>query len=88
MWTTKRRNTLLERAREFEAVVVMGCEAAVTTVRSTLESTTCHIIPGLRSEGIVSIQPKLSLPRTLKLELESVTPYVYRESGDLAARYS
>ena len=83
MWTARRRKALLERAREFEAVVVMGCEAAVATVRSTLESTDCHVIPGLISEGIMSIQPRFSLPCNLKLDLESVTPYVQPEAQGL-----
>ena len=86
MWTSRRRRALLQRAREFDAVVVMGCEAAVATVRSILETTACHVISGLRSEGIMSIQPKFSLPCTVRLELESVTPYVYPEGGDRAAR--
>jgi hypothetical protein len=76
MWTTKRRKKLLETAKEFDAVVVMGCEAAVETVRSCLESTSCRIIQGMKAEGIMSIQPKLSLPCTLSLELEGVTPYI------------
>jgi hypothetical protein len=80
MWTAKRRKTLLERAKEYEAVVVMGCEAAVETVRSALKSTTCRVIPGLKSEGIMSIQPRFSLPCNLRLELESVTPYIHPES--------
>ena len=80
MWTGRRRKALLERAREYEAVVVMGCEAAVATVRSTLESTDCHVIPGLRSEGIMSIQPKFSLPCNVTLDLESITRYVHLES--------
>jgi hypothetical protein len=80
MWTARRRKALLERARGFEAVVVMGCEAAVATIRSTVGSTACHVIPGLRSEGIMSIQPKFSLPCNLRLDLESVTPYVHPES--------
>lgn len=84
MWTAKRRNALLERARKYEAVVVMGCEAAVATVRSTLEATACQVIPGLRSEGIMSIQPKLSFPCNLRLELESVTPYTHLESWGAA----
>jgi hypothetical protein len=86
MWTSQRRLALLERAREFEAVVVMGCEAAVATVRSTLESSACQVISGLRSEGIMSIQPKFSLPCTVRLELESVTPYVYPEGADGAVQ--
>ena len=80
MWTSKRRKKLLERARQYEAVVVMGCEATVATVRSTLASTSCHVIPGLRSEGIMSIQPRFSLPCNISLDLESVTPYVHPET--------
>lgn len=86
MWTAKRRKTLLERAGEFEAVVVMGCEAAVATVRSALKSTNCQVIPGLRSEGIMSIQPRFSLPCNVSLDLESVTPYVHPEGPGAAAQ--
>lgn len=86
MWTARRRQALLERARDFDAVVVMGCEAAVATVRSTLESTACHVISGLRSKGIMSIQPKFSLPCTVRLELESITPYVCPEGENAAAK--
>lgn len=86
MWTARRRRALLERARDFDAVVVMGCEAAVATARSTLESSACHVISALRSEGIMSIQPKFSLPCTVRLELESITPYIYPEGENVAAR--
>jgi hypothetical protein len=79
MWTTRRRRKLLERARQFEAVVVMGCEAAVQTVRNALQSTTCRVIPGMRAEGIMSIQPRLSMPCNISLELEGVTPYIHAE---------
>ncbi len=80
MLTVKRRNTLLERAKDYEAVVVMCCEAAVATVRSTLESISCHVIPGMRFEGILSIQPEFSLPCSISLGLESVTPYVHPDA--------
>ena len=79
MWTSRRRKNLLERAKEFDAVVVMGCEAAVQTVRNALESTGCQIIPGMRAEGIMSIQPRFSLPCNISLELEGVTPYIHAE---------
>jgi hypothetical protein len=78
MWTSKRRKKLLERAKKHEALVVMGCEAAVETVRNSVESTTCQVIQGMKSEGIMSIQPKFSLPCNIRLELESVTPYIHR----------
>ena len=80
MWTSKRRKELLERARQYEAVVVMGCEAAVQTVRNILESTTCQVIQGMKSEGIMSIQPGFSMPCNIALELEGITPYTHAES--------
>ena len=80
MWTSQRRKKLLKSARQYEAVVVMGCEAAVQTVRNALKSTTCQVIPGMKSEGIMSIQPKFSLPCNLSLELEGVTPFIHPES--------
>ncbi len=79
MWTSKRRKKLLERAKKHEALVVMGCEAAVQTVRNSVKSTACQVIQGMKSEGIMSIQPKFSLPCNIWLELESVTPYMHQQ---------
>jgi hypothetical protein len=79
MWTSKRRKELLECAKYYEALVVMGCEAAVQTIRNSVGSSTCQVIQGMRSEGIMSIQPKFSWPCNIKLELESVTPYIHEK---------
>jgi hypothetical protein len=80
MWTSQRRKKLMESAKKHDALVVMGCEAAVQTVRNSVGSTTCQVIQGMKSEGIMSIQPKFSLPCNIWLELESVTPYIHPES--------
>lgn len=80
MWTFRRREKLLERARDYDAVVVMGCEAAVETVRNVLKSTSCRVIQGMKSEGIMSIQPRFSMPGNISLELEGVTPFVHPET--------
>lgn len=74
MWSAKRRNKLRERAKQHEAVVVVGCEAAGQTVRNSLKSTDCQVIQGMRSEGIMSIQPRFHAPCNISLELESVSP--------------
>lgn len=76
MWTVRRRAKLRARAERYDAVLVMGCEAAVETVRHCLESTSCTVIGGMTAEGIMSIQPRLSPRGDLTLELESVTPYL------------
>jgi len=79
MWTAKRRRKLSESAKKYDAVIVLGCEAAVQTVRNALGSTTCRVVPGMKSEGIMSIQPRLSLPCNISLELEGVTSYIHAE---------
>jgi len=73
MWSSKRRKKLSELARQHDAVVVLGCEAAGQTIRDALDSADCRVIQGMRSEGIMSIKPKLRSPCNLWLELESVT---------------
>ena len=54
MWTSRRRKKLLERASKYEAVVVMGCEAAVQTIYDSLESTscTCMVFATLMVDGV------------------------------------
>lgn len=74
MWTSKRRRMLMELAKEHDALVVMGCESAVQTVREAVKSTNCQVIPGMKNEGLMSIRPKFSFPCNISLELESVTP--------------
>jgi len=74
MWTSRRRERLLERARSYEAVIVLGCDAAVQIVRAALESSSCQVIQGMTSMGIMGVKPRMSFPCNLRLELESVTP--------------
>lgn len=79
MWTSRRRKKLRELAKEYDALVVMGCEAAVQTVREAVKSTACQVIPGMRNEGLMSIRPSMSLPCTISLELESVSPILLEQ---------
>lgn len=81
MWTSRRRRKLLKYARDYEAVVVLGCEAAVQTVRDSVKSSSCKVVPGLESEGVMSIQPRFHFPCNLSLELESITPLTIEDEG-------
>ena len=74
MWTEKRRKKLLKRAKEYEALIVLGCEAAVNTVSDAVQSSSCKVFQGLETEGVMSIQPRLHLPANISLELQSLTP--------------
>lgn len=79
MWTAKRRKRLLERAKDYEALVVIGCEAAVETVRDVVKSTGCAVIQGMKTKGIMSIQPRVKLPCSISLELQGISPTVFTE---------
>ena len=79
MWTEKRRKKLLKRAKDYEALIVLGCEAAVNTVKDAVQSESCKVLQGLETEGIMSIQPKVHLPANISLELQSLTPMSLQE---------
>jgi hypothetical protein len=73
-WTSKKRNKLAKRARQYEALLVLGCEAAVHTIQDAVQSTSCQVIQGMKTMGLMSIKPKFHLPCNISLELDSITP--------------
>lgn len=74
MWTSKRRKKLAEQAKNYEAIIVLGCEAAVKTIKDSVKNTSCKVFQGLETKGLMSIQPKFNLNGKVSLELESLTP--------------
>jgi hypothetical protein len=79
MWTSKRRMKLSDHAKEFEALIVLGCEAAVRTIQDSVKNASCQVFQGLEAEGIMSIQPRFNLPCNISLELQSVTHLQLKE---------
>jgi hypothetical protein len=77
MWTSRRRAALKKRARNYDALIVLGCEAAVQTVRDAVSPNTCEVLQGVETEGIMSIQPRLDFPFNLTLKLQSISEYEY-----------
>ena len=74
MWTGSRRAALSRRAAGHDAAIVLGCDAAVETVRSSTASTDCRVVPGMEVEGIMNVLPAVRFPLDIRLELSSVTP--------------
>jgi hypothetical protein len=82
MWTTRRRKHLAKRAADYEALVVLGCEAAVDTVHGSVNTDVSKVYMGMRSEGIMSVVPRVNLPANLSLELKRITPLIH-DTGDV-----
>jgi len=83
MWTSRRRKKLSERASKYEALVVMGCEAAVQTIHDSVKSTSCKVFQGMRSEGIMTVKPSFHLPCNISLELNNITPLVHQTENSV-----
>lgn len=79
MWTEKRRRKLLERAKDYEALLILGCEAAVQTIQNAVKSSSCKVFQGLETKGLMSIQPRINLAGNISLKLESLTPLLLRQ---------
>jgi hypothetical protein len=78
-WTSGQREKLLKHARRYEAIIVVGCEAAYESVCDILKSTDCQIFLGMESEGVFEAIPKFSLPFNISLKLSNVKPVTFPE---------
>ena len=80
MWTSGKRAEILRRASDYEAVVVMGCEAAYESVSKMIKSTDCQVFLGMESEGVMNVIPKLHWPFKISLELSGVTQMQHQKA--------
>ncbi len=82
MWTSGRRKDLARQAAGYDALLVLGCEAAAETARSCTNSLNCRVISGMDAEGIMNIVPILKFPCNIWLEVTSVTGVRLNHAGD------
>ncbi len=73
MWTSGRRKDLARHAVGYDALIVLGCDAAVETARSCIKPNDCRVIPGMEAEGIMNVIPNLQFPLNIWLEVSNVT---------------
>jgi hypothetical protein len=81
MWTRRRRKQLMRRANKYDALVVLGCEAAVQTILDSVDTESFQVVQGMRTEGIMSILPRFKWPDSIMLQLNSITPLLHQRQG-------
>ncbi len=69
LWTKWQRNRLLKRAREYEAVLVLGCDSATYTAQEVLKNTDCQVIQGMNMIGTTNATLKFRFPMTFNLDM-------------------
>ena len=62
MWTAARQKKLQREAKQYETVIVLGCESATETVRDSIKSTNCRVIEGMKTTGIMNTKLSFQLP--------------------------
>jgi hypothetical protein len=89
LWTESQRKRLLKRAKDYEAVVVLGCDSGTVTANDALKDTDCKVIQAMEMNGIINATAKIKLPMTVSFEphFESkvdfaISPKASGEEGD------
>ena len=68
MWTSAQRRKLQATAKQYEAVIVLGCASATETVHDAVKSTDCKVIEGMEVTGIMNATLKFHLPCNVSFE--------------------
>lgn len=74
MWTSAQRKKLQTAMKEYEAVIVLGCNSATETVRDTAKSTDCKVIEGMKTTGIMNAKLKFHFPCNVSFEDCKIVP--------------
>ncbi|MFC1716295.1 hypothetical protein ACFL6S_21660 [Candidatus Poribacteria bacterium] len=74
LWTSRQRDKLQKYAEEYEAVIVLGCDSAIETVRHSVKGTDCNVIRGMEVGGIMNTKPKFHLPCNISFEDSRIIP--------------
>jgi hypothetical protein len=81
MWTSRRREELARRAAGYDALIVLGCDAAVDTARSSTKLNGCRVTSAMEVEGIMNVMPTLHSPLSIWLELSNVTRVLQNQAA-------
>jgi hypothetical protein len=74
LWTSRQRTKLKEIAKQYDAVIVLGCKSAVETVNETLQAMNCKVIKGMEVAGIMNTKTRFHLPFDISFEYSEVIP--------------
>ena len=74
MWSIKRRRKLLEHAKNYEAIIVLGCASSTETVREAVKSTDCKVIEAMEVGGLTNAKLKFGFPDKVSFEGVKIVP--------------
>lgn len=75
MWPAARQKKLRKNAQHYEVVIVLGCESAAETVRDSIQSTSCRVIEGMKTTGIMNTRLCFTLPANISFQDSRIIPF-------------
>jgi len=82
MWPEGRRKKLHAEVKNFDSVVVLGCESATKTVRDSIGSNGCKVIEGMEVAGIMNATLRIGFTGSVYFEDCEVGPLSNREKNE------
>ena len=73
MWTSRRRKKLEKQVKNYDAVIVLGCDSATETVRDVVPPGV-KVIEGMNTVGIMNGRLRFRLPADLFFDQCKVVP--------------
>lgn len=74
MWPSGQRRKLREYAKQFDAVIALGCDSATETVKNEVKNTNCKVIEGMKVTGFINSQLTFHFPCNISFENCKIVP--------------
>ena len=74
MWPSGQRKKLQKYAKQFEAVIILGCDSATETVRDLVKSTDSKVIEGMEVVGFMNAKLRFHWPCNVSFEDCKIIP--------------
>lgn len=69
LWTKGQRDRLVEHAKGYDAVLVLGCNSATYTAQETLKGTDCRVVQAMRMRAMANATTKFRFPMNVELDM-------------------
>lgn len=84
MWTSGQRKKLQRHAKQYEAVIVMGCDSATETVRDSVRETDCKVIEGMEVSSFMNAKLRFHLPCNISFDDCRMVPMTRQKEEGLS----
>lgn len=68
LWTQRQRERFLNRAKDYEAALILACDSGTVSAKDALKGTDCKVVQALDMDGVVNATTTIRFPLTVSME--------------------